>query len=307
MTQPLALVDEASENTWKAALAAAMPEETILAFRDMNSELRRLAEVAIVANPDPAHVAALPGIKWVHSLWAGVERLVAELGPGAPPIVRLTDPELSRVMAEAVLAWTYYLQRDMPAYRQSQQQGLWQPLEYRHPRDVTVGLLGLGALGAAAAARLRHAGFSVLGWSRSPKNLAYIETLSGEDGLSRLLAASDIVICLVSLTAETRGLLDASRLQLMKKDAALINFARGQVIVAADTLAQLDAGHISHAVLDVFDEEPLPRSPHPSGPIQRSVYCPIFPRLRTGRQPQLLLHKISARGETAATCPLRSA
>lgn len=78
-------------------------------------------DFAIVANPDPADIAALPGLSWIHSLWAGVERLVLELGDKAPPIVRLKDPELSRVMAEAVLAWTYYLQRDMPAYRVNQQ------------------------------------------------------------------------------------------------------------------------------------------------------------------------------------------
>lgn len=78
-------------------------------------------DFAIVANPDPADIAALPSLTWIHSLWAGVERLVLELGEKAPPIVRLKDPELSRVMAEAVLAWTYYLQRDMPAYRKNQE------------------------------------------------------------------------------------------------------------------------------------------------------------------------------------------
>lgn len=90
-------------------------------------------------------------------------------------------------MAEAVLAWTYYLQRDMPAYRENQRKALWQELDYRHPGEMTVGLLGLGALGAAAAERLIHAGFNVAGWSRSAKTIEGVETLTGDAGLQALL------------------------------------------------------------------------------------------------------------------------
>ncbi len=167
MPTPIAFVsrsDSESETIWKTALRAAMPEEVILSFSELSEEQKRAVELAIVANPDPADIAALPGLKWIHSLWAGVERLVLELGQKAPPIVRLKDPELSRVMAEAVLAWTYYLQRDMPAYRNNQQNAIWKDIDYRHPQDVTVGLLGLGALGAVAAERLLDAGFNVAGW-----------------------------------------------------------------------------------------------------------------------------------------------
>lgn len=284
MPKPLALVtrmDAASEAVWKETLADALPEETILAFRDMSAQQRLEAELAIVANPDPAHVAALPNIKWIHSLWAGVERLVAELGADAAPIVRLVDPELARVMAEAVLAWTYYLHRDMPAYRASQQKAAWAPLDYRHPRDVTVGLLGLGELGKAAAGRLKGAGFNVIGWSRSPKTLDGVESLSGDGGFDHILATSDILVCLMPLTAQTRGMLDARRFAQMKPGAAIINFARGPIIVDADLMAALDAGRLSHAVLDVFAQEPLPASapfwghprvtvlPHVSGPTDR--------------------------------------
>lgn len=290
MLPPIALVtrmDEASEQDWLDRLAKAMPEETIRPFRLLTPEERRLAEIAIVANPDPADVAALPCLSWIHSLWAGVERLVAELGGLAPPIVRLVDPELSRVMAEAVLAWTYYIHRDMPAYRKSQQNRLWQPLDYRHPRDVTVGLLGLGALGTAAADRLTGAGFKVCGWSRSPKVLEGVETVCGDDGLRHVLATSDIVICLVPLTSNTRGLLNAERLASIKPGASIINFARGAVIVGDPLLAALDSGRITHAVLDVFEQEPLPADarfwghdrvtvlPHISAPTTPETACAI--------------------------------
>ncbi len=284
MPSPIAFVSRMNAETeavWKQALRAAMPQEDILSFSELTDEQRQAVDFAIVANPDPADIAALPGLTWIHSLWAGVERLVLELGDKAPPIVRLKDPELSRVMAEAVLAWTYYLQRDMPAYRENQQKALWQELDYRHPREMIIGLLGLGALGTAAAERLTHAGFNVAGWSRSAKVIEGVETLTGDAGLQALLEKSDILVCLVPLTDATRGLLDAGRLAAMKQGAALINFARGAVIVADDLIAALDSGRLSHAVLDVFEQEPLPTAspfwqhpkvtvlPHISAPTSR--------------------------------------
>jgi glyoxylate/hydroxypyruvate reductase A len=289
MTTPIAVItrlEGSDERQWMEALAAVLPEERLVLFRDMTEAQRQQAEVAVVANPDPADVAALPNLAWIHSLWAGVERLVAELGPSLP-IVRLVDPEMSRVMAEAVLAWTLYLHRDMPAYARQQQARVWRPLPYRRPRSLTVGLLGLGALGTAAAGRLMDAGYTVRGWSRSPKELAGAETLSGDAGRAATLAASDVVICLLPLTAATRGLINKDRLALMKPMSSLINFGRGPLVVTSDLIAALDAGHLSYAVLDVFDQEPLPPDsplwahpgitvlPHVSAPTDRQTAAAI--------------------------------
>ncbi|KIQ04025.1 2-hydroxyacid dehydrogenase [Agrobacterium tumefaciens] len=290
MASPIAFVSrstDADAEGWVAMLSQALPAEVILPFQSMNDEQRAQAQIAIVANPDPADIAKLTGLKWIHSLWAGVERLVSELGTLAPPIVRLTDPELSRVMAEAVLAWTYYVHRDMPAYRDNQKRALWQEIEYRHPSDVTVGILGLGALGVAASERLRDAGFETIGWSRSAKTLDGVEALSGEDGLSELLERSDILVCLVPLTVETRGLLNERRIRQMKHGASIINFARGAVIIGDDLIKALDDGHLSHAVLDVFETEPLDQTsafwnhpnvtvlPHISAPTNRKTAAKI--------------------------------
>ncbi|WP_137128953.1 glyoxylate/hydroxypyruvate reductase A [Rhizobium sp. FY34] len=297
MPTPIAFVtrlEREEEQSWLAALARTMPEERIIPFRELSMQERQEAQIAIVANPDPADVAALPGLAFIHSLWAGVERLVLELGETAPPIVRLVDPELSRVMAEAVLAWTYYLQRDMPAYRRSQEARQWLPRAYRHPADMTIGLLGLGELGTAAAHRLLEAGFKVEGWSRTARQMTAIKTHHGEDGLAALLSSSDIVVCLLPLTSQTRGLLNAPRLALMPKGACLINFARGAIVVADDLLAALDTEQLEHAVLDVFETEPLAASspfyahpkvtvlPHISAPTTEATAAQIVATNITG-------------------------
>lgn len=291
MAAPLiALVTRDSRDEEEALLrhlGAALPSETIRSLRDLSGDQRAAVDIAIVANPDPADLATLPNLKWIHSLWAGVERLVAELDGIDVPIVRLVDPELARTMAEAVLAWTYYLFRDMPAYAAQQRDRTWRQLDYIHPSRVTVGILGLGKLGVAAAGRLKEAGFTVAAWSRTPKQVTGVDCYSGADRLDAMLAKSDILVCLLPLTAETRGLLDADRLAKLPRGAQLINFGRGAVLHVPDLIDALDGGHVRHAVLDVFECEPLPQEnplwahpavtvlPHISAPTETSTATAI--------------------------------
>jgi glyoxylate/hydroxypyruvate reductase A len=305
MAEAIALVgckNPDQEAEYLRILSAAVPEERIVPFRAMDAAAREAARIAIVANPDPAEVAALPGLVWVQSLWAGVEKLVGAFDRPLP-IVRLVDREMGRTMAEAVLAWTYYLQRDMPAYARQQRDRVWRPHPYRKPADTIVGLLGLGALGTAAADRLVGAGFRVVGWSRTPKAVAGIDTVHGAENLPAMLGRCDILVCLVPLTPETRGLVNAARLAALKPGAALINFARGPIVVTEDLIAALDTGHLAHAVLDVFEVEPLPAEsalwshpgvtvlPHVSGPTDMdsaaaTVAANLRTYRRTGRPPQ---------------------
>jgi glyoxylate/hydroxypyruvate reductase A len=271
---------DAEDTVWLATLAKALPEAQIRPLRDLTPAERSAATIAIVANPDPADLDRLPNLAWVQSLWAGAERLVTALGDRVP-IVRMVDPDLARVMAEAVLAWTYYLAREMPAYAQAQRVRRWDPRPYRAPSAMTIALLGIGTLGRAAARRLTDAGFQVVGWSRSPKAIDGVETTSGDDGLAAVLARADIAVCLLPLTPETRGLLDQPRLALMPRRSALINFARGPIVVSDALLAALDAGHLSHAVLDVFDAEPLEETSrlwdHPGVTILPHISAPTNP------------------------------
>lgn len=256
---PIALIGALSgqeEREWLAALGSAMPEEQVLAAAAIGDPAE--VELAIVANPDPALVRRFSRLKWLQSLWAGVERLVAEPAFDHLPLVRMTDPELARTMAEAVLAWTLYLHREMPAYLSQQRACRWRQLPYVAPSQRRVGILGLGVLGEAAARRLHDAGFRVLGWSRMPKRLDAVCGFTGPAGLTEMIRQTDILVCLLPLTNQTRGLLDAAVFEAMPAQACLINFGRGPVVNTPDLLASLEQGHLKHAVLDVFDQEPLP-------------------------------------------------
>lgn len=254
--------NEEEERIWLTELSLKMPGESILPFSKLTATEKQNAEIAIVANPDPKDLAQLPNLIWVHSVWAGVERMVRELGSPKYSIVRLVDKELTNTMVEAVMAWTLFLHRDMPAYALQQAQALWQPLPSVPARARTVAVLGLGELGANSAKRLSEFGFSVLGWSRTEKSIDGVTTYFGEDGLEAILKKSDIVVCLLPLTSTTEGLLNFDTLALLKPGAQLINFARGPIVDEEALQYNLNTGHLKHAVLDVFAIEPLPRS-HP--------------------------------------------
>lgn len=227
----------------------------------LNMLNKKQAKVAIVANPNPNDLAVLPNIKWVQSLWAGVDKLVTEL-PATVGIARLIDPQLAETMAESVLTWVLYLHHRIPEYRQQQMQQQWLPLEIGSPKQRTVAVLGLGQLGLQSALRLHTHGFKVIGWSKHKKTskLPFV-SLDGEKGLQEVLTVADIVVVLLPLTKETTGLFDDNRFAQMKHAASIINFARGQIIQEQALLTALTK-NLSHAVLDVFDSEPLPKN-HP--------------------------------------------
>lgn len=255
-------LNEDEERHWLSLLSQKLPDETILPLNKLSQAEREFADIAVVANPDPQDLECLPNLVWIHSVWAGVERIVRELDAPTFSIVRLVDPELSSTMAEAVLAWTLFLHREMPYYAEQQRKAVWQPIPYVAARDRTVGILGLGELGRASVAKLQASGFNVIGWSRTPRTIADVETYSGSEGLEETLKKSDILVCLLPLTSETEHLLDFERFGFLRPGARLINFARGKIIDDEALLYSLNTGQLQHAVLDVFAIEPLPRS-HP--------------------------------------------
>jgi glyoxylate/hydroxypyruvate reductase A len=231
-------------------------------------------DYALVWRPEPGLLAALPNLKLILSLGAGVDHLLGD--PRLPrhlPIVRLVDPHMTAAMSEYVVLQVLRLHRRDLDYRAQQQAKEWRELDQKNAADRRVGILGFGELGQDAARKLRALGFDVAGWSRSAKTVAGIETYAGAAGLPPLLARSEILVCLLPLTAETEGILDARTLAQLPRGAALVNAARGAHLVEADLLAALASGHLSGAVLDVFGEEPLPAD-HPFWHHPRIVVTP---------------------------------
>ncbi len=276
----------AEARAWREALSAADPALPIVEFAELSAAQRAGVEVALVANPDPATLNGLPGLRWVQSLWAGVDSLLPKV-PAAIPIVRMRDPGMIETMAEAVLTWTLYLHRELPQYLAQQARAEWRQRPLRVASERRVTLLGLGDMGTAAARRLLQQGFPVRGYRRAPAGATLVPCVYGETGLDALLAETDVLVLLLPLTDATRGLIDARRLAQLPAGASLINFARGALIDDTALLATLDTGHLDHAVLDVFAHEPLPPkhpywhhprvtvTPHVSAPTPKASAAPI--------------------------------
>jgi glyoxylate/hydroxypyruvate reductase A len=190
----------------------------------------------------------------------GVEKLVESFKGEKVKIVRLVDPEMNRTMSEAVLSWVLYLHRDMHFYRVQQNKRVWKETDYIKPSKKTVSFIGLGELGAASATKLIENGFNVCGWSRGKKNISRVKSFTSELGLKKMLKQTDILVCLIPLTKKTKYLLNHKTLSYLKRGGSIINFARGAIINAKDLVKNLNFGSVKHAVLDVFEQEPLPKT-----------------------------------------------
>jgi len=245
------------QQAWLNGLQKAMPNERLMVAEEVSKSERKNCEIAIVANPDPNVLKLFPNLKWVQSLWAGVESLVKPSIENNFKLVRLVEPKLAETMAEAVLAWTLYLHRKMPSYSTQQKDKVWQQLPYSSSKECKVGILGLGELGKASANRLIDNNFQVLGWSQSEKKIADVKSFSGKAGLIKMIEKTHILVCLLPLTEQTKGIIDKNLLQNLPKGASIINFARGDLLKTDDLLTELKRDHLYHAVLDVFEKEPL--------------------------------------------------
>ena len=235
---------------WLPLLARALPQDRI------HLEPRPDIEIALVAGPPKGTFGSLPRLKLVQSLWMGVEKLLED--PELPrnvPFARMVDPGMVAAMSETVLAYVLDWHRHFWTYRLWQQQRKWKRRRQFMAQDRTIGILGLGELGTDAARKLLALGFKVCGWSRRPKSVPGVHCSTDFDEILRM---SDAIVCLLPLTAQTRGILDKKALARMPAGGCVINVARGGHVVVPDLVAALDSRHLAHAYLDVFDVEPLP-------------------------------------------------
>jgi glyoxylate/hydroxypyruvate reductase len=234
---------------WLPLLEKALPRDRFF------TEPGEPIDIALVATPPSGTFARLKGVKLIQSLWMGVEKLLADPAlPRGVPLARLIDPGMVAAMSETVLAHLLDWHRHHYRYRNQQAEGRWHRRKQYLASDRTIGLLGMGELGSDAARKLLALGFNVAGYSRRPKQLDGVLSFTE---LEPMLRISNALVCLLPLTPKTRGILDAHAFSLLKKYGCVINLARGGHLVVDDLLKSLDAGHLAHAYLDVFDTEPL--------------------------------------------------
>ncbi|HNP95408.1 MAG TPA: glyoxylate/hydroxypyruvate reductase A [Cyclobacteriaceae bacterium] len=200
-----------------------------------------------------------PNLKCISSMGAGVDHLLRdEELPHHVPITRLVDPYLAQDMAEFVLALVMNHLRDLNAFKLKQIQSIWKPASYQRIKDVTIGVMGVGAIGSKVAGELSRSGFKVIGWARSPKKDEKFSVYVGVREIADFLQQAQILVCVLPLTTQTKGILNKDVFKLLPKDAYVINVGRGEHLVDEDLLELISQGHLSGAALDVFTEEPLP-------------------------------------------------
>jgi glyoxylate/hydroxypyruvate reductase A len=208
-------------------------------------------------------------------------------------------------MAEFAIFWALWHHRDIEKYAASQKAKKWKPEEFVDSIHRPVGVMGLGSIGTDTARKFAMLGFPTMGWSRTAKTIADVETFHGRDALPTFLGKSRILVNVLPLTRETRGILNERAFAAMPRGAFLINMGRGAQVVDDDLLAALDSGHLAGAALDVFNTEPLPPehpywshpkvhiTPHMAGYTNPRTASPgVIENIKRLRNGQPLIHTV---------------
>lgn len=250
---------------YRELLTAAGLPGLAIAWSDKETGLPPEAATAEIVLGEPALLARylpqLPQLAWAQSTFAGVDALMA---PGLRQDYQLTNVRgvFGPLMSEYVFAHLLSLTRHLPLYRQQQQQHQWQTHPYRPLASRRMLILGTGDIGQHLAATARHFGMQVIGVNRSGRDVAGFDDIYQLEALPRLLPEADVVVSVLPATRETHHLLSADLLACCRSDAVLFNVGRGDVVAADALFDALQQGRPAVAVMDVFEEEPLPRH-HP--------------------------------------------
>jgi glyoxylate/hydroxypyruvate reductase A len=249
---------------WQAGFRAAAPDLEVRGWNDASVDADAVTYV-LVWEPEAGRIARYRNLRVIFSSAAGVDHIVCDpTVPAHLPIVRMVSEETSQTLGEYCCLAALSILRDYPRMLAAQAARRWDTYEPPHTaRDKVVGIMGIGTIGEVAARMLGGLGFQLAGWARSRKSVDGVTMFAGDAELARFLSGCDIVVNLLPDTPGTRGILDARRLAMLPRGAGVVNGGRGTAIVLPDLIAALDRGHISAAVLDVFDEEPLPAE-HPA-------------------------------------------
>ncbi|RME63289.1 MAG: glyoxylate/hydroxypyruvate reductase A [Alphaproteobacteria bacterium] len=245
---------------WQAALAESVPEVPCRLWPETGDP----RDIHYLITWEPSHdlIETLPHLQVVFCAGAGIDQFDLSRIPPSIPLVRMIEPGITEDMVEYVVAATLILHRRFLDYIAFQRAARWQIIRTKAAAQCRIGIMGLGKLGQAAIARLKAFAFPLHGWSRSPHVLDGVACFAGDEQLDMFLHHCDILICLLPLTAATRGILCKRAFDAMPAGAALINVGRGGHLCENDLLDALDSGRLSAAVLDVMAQEP-PSADHP--------------------------------------------
>lgn len=240
---------------WAAHFAALAPAVTLRFWDDAAPEE---VDYAVVWDPEPGRLAAMPKLRCIFGAGAGVDLITRD--PDFPrhiPLVRMTPAGAAQRMGDYVCWAALHLLRQGRRMALSQAKAAWEDFSCASAPDIRLGIMGLGVMGSRAAAMLQGLGFPVHGWSRSEKQLPGVTDFVGDAALADFLAVTDLLVCLLPDTQATAGILNAGLFAGLPRGAWLINAGRGKQQVLPDILAALDDGTLAGAVLDVFEPEPL--------------------------------------------------
>ncbi len=251
---------------WRRKLARHLDDFTMV---ELTSAEGKLADIALVWAPPVGQLAKMPNLRGIIMQGQGVDYMMADATvPRDVPLVRLVDPDMSNALSHWAILAALDFWRDAPHYRASQSVASWQPILQRPASGITVGIMGVGAIGGLMAQRFAALGFNVRGWARSARQINNVEVFAGKESLSSFLEGLSILVSVLPLTPATKGILNTDLFNQLAKGAYVINGGRGPQLVEADLLDAIERGQISGAALDVFATEPLPANhafwAHPS-------------------------------------------
>lgn len=247
-------VDDARGRVWKSLFEQHAPDVNVRFWPDIGDP-SQVRYFAAWQPPKQLH-ERFPNLEVIFATSAGVDQFDLGELPEHIKVVRMLDPGIAQGIVEYACFAVLSLHRQIPLYLSQQQAGRWQDYPLPPAAQRRVGVMGLGNLGVAVLNSLRAFNFQLHGWARSPKNISGVQCHAGDEQFEPFLNQCDILICLLPLTDSTHGILNARTLCALPKGASLINLGRGGHLNEDDLLQALDSGRLSHAILDVLNEEP---------------------------------------------------
>ena len=277
-----------SADQWREALATEFADFTFSVGSDVANPER--VDVALIWTVPDDGLGKFSNLRAVLSLGAGIDQLDLSRLPEHVPVARLVDASLTRTMVDYAKAAVYRYHRRFHFFERESQNRRWTFVSPTLTAETSIGVLGLGEIGREIALALQREGFTVHGWSRTPKQLEGVTTYTGRDGLRSMVGRSRIVLNVLPLTDETRYILCRELFAQFEDGTCLINMGRGGHLVEADLVDAIASGRVEAATLDVTSVEPLP----PAHPFWNHPDILVTPHVAGTSRPMTAVRTVAA-------------